>query len=72
MKITFAVAATLLAIASPQLAFAGDAEKPAAEKPAAKKPGKKAKKPPRKRPRRRQSRQPVAAGSWEVGLAVAA
>jgi hypothetical protein len=48
MKITFAVAATLLAIASPQLAFAGDAEKPAAEKPAAKKPAKKSEKAPEK------------------------
>ena len=62
MKITFAVAATLLAIAAPQLAFAGDAEKPAAEKPAAKKPGKKTEKAPEKAPEKKA--EPAAGGGW--------
>lgn len=62
MKITFAVAATLLAIASPQLAFAGDAEKPAAEKPAAKKPGKKTEKAPDKASEKKA--EPAAGGGW--------
>jgi hypothetical protein len=63
MKITFAVAATLLAIASPQLAFAGDAEKPAAEKPAAKKPAvKKGDKAPEKAPEKKA--EPAAGGGW--------
>ena len=57
MKITFAVAATLLAIASPQLAFAGDAEKPAAKKPA-----KKGEKAPEKAPEKKA--EPAAGGGW--------
>lgn len=61
MKITFAVAATLLAIASPQLAFAGDAEKPAAEK-SAKKPAKKGEKAPEKAPEKKA--EPAAGGGW--------